>query len=485
MNVNDVWKSILPDGLPPGGREHWLRLPDNSNGTGVVTLDDHDGRRVRAFVVVDDHSVTPHLVVRRMWDAINQVSDGLEGKDGRARALVGVPLPGTGDGGLSGRRGEVIDALLQQHRDDDCPCDIALVLRDRRDFAATQNRRNSSDDWSELSEELSDEADRLGDLAMRRQLSLFLGAGVSKPAGLPDWTELLHILAARADVAGPTEDESHEDAATRIREALGDDYHEVITELLDAPRHAVGHALLASLRVPQMVTTNFDPCLELALDPVLERRYRVLARELAGDSMPWLLKLNGDIKEPASVVLTGPDFKRHHSDSQALQGVVQALLLTSHLLFVGYSMKEESFLKLANEVTRVRQRAQCPELVPTGTAIALAPRTADEPGYEDLFTVSMDASSVTEGARRLEIFLDRLCWKASSSADWAAQYLLDDDYDSGLRPNERALRNALYRFLKDVGSDVRTSPGWSRVADTLKGLGVDNDRLNHPWIERL
>jgi hypothetical protein len=78
------------------------------------------------------------------------------------------------------------------------------------------------------------------------------------------------------------------------------------------------------------------------LDPVLERNYRVLARELAGGSMPWLLKLNGDIKEPKSVVLTGSDFKRHESESQALRGVVQALLLTSHLLFVGYSMKEET-----------------------------------------------------------------------------------------------------------------------------------------------
>jgi hypothetical protein len=39
-------------------------------------------------------------------------------------------------------------------------------------------------------------------------------------------------------------------------------------------RHAVGNAPLAGLRVKQMVTTNFDPCLELALETVLKGEFR-------------------------------------------------------------------------------------------------------------------------------------------------------------------------------------------------------------------
>ena len=327
------------------------------------------------------------------------------------------------------------------------------------------------------------EADRLGDLARRRQLSLFLGAGVSKPAGLPDWDELLRKLAAKAGIVEGAQGESPEEAATRIRIKLGDSYYDVMTALFDVRRHAVGHALLASLRIEQMVTTNFDPCLELALDPVLDRAYRVLARELAGDGMPWLLKLNGDIRRPESIVLTGADFTRHESENQALRGVVQSLLLTSHLLFVGYSMREESFLRLANEVTRVRKQAQSQELEPTGTAISLTPTELDKSGYEDLVTVSMNTSSVAEGARLLEVFLDRLCWKAASSADWAAQYLMDRDYGSGLTDNERALRDALYGFLTNVGTDARTSSGWPRIVDALTALGVDHDRLNDVHAE--
>jgi hypothetical protein len=93
-------------------------------------------------------------------------------------------------------------------------------------------------------------------------------------------------------------------------------------------------------------------------------------------------------------------------------------------------------------------------------------------GYQDLYSVSMGASSFAEGARRLEIFLDRLCWRAASSDERAAQYLLDDDYRSALRPNEHALRDSVYEFLNTVDPVAKTSPGWSRIADTLRGMGA-------------
>ena len=63
-------------------------------------------------------------------------------------ALVGVPLVGTGDGGLADRRGEVIDKLLDKHRaqGSSLDCDVALILYERQDFAAVQARRRP-EDW--------------------------------------------------------------------------------------------------------------------------------------------------------------------------------------------------------------------------------------------------------------------------------------------------------------------------------------------------
>ncbi|MGE2736086.1 SIR2 family protein [Mycolicibacterium vaccae] len=476
MDINSVWSPILPAGLARGDHSRWLRLPGRPNAAGVVDLDDHDGRRVRAFVAVDDDELpTADDVVQRLWNAVSGVSEGLSPRDERARALIGIPLPGVGDGGLSGHRGEVIEKLLEKHRSTDIPHDVALILTSRRNLAAAQNRRCDSD-WQELDSDLRAEADHLGELARQKQLSLFLGAGVSMPAGLPDWDELLRRMAMEAGLAEPSSESKREDVATSLRDALGDRYHNVLCELLDAPRHAVGHALLANLRVPQMVTTNFDPCLELALHPVVDGQYKVLARELANGDQPWLLKLNGDVKAPKSIVLTRDEFDRHEVESQPLRGVVQALMLTSHLLFVGYSMREESFLELAAAVNRIRDQAQCLDRSPTGTAISITRRDNDK-YHPDLRYVSMNTTSLKEGARQLEMFLDRICWKAATGDDWAAQYLLDPDYESGLRENERALRDSLFRFMADVGEDAKTSPGWPLVVETLRALGADRDLL--------
>jgi len=472
MNVNDVWSPILAEDLQQGARSNWLRLPGHPNSAGVVPLPDHDQRRIHAFVTVDDDRLTtPEDVVLRLWKAVEKVSSGLTAKDGRERPLIGVPLPGVGEGGLGGHRGKVIDHLLREHRNADIFPDVALILTSRRNLAAAQVRRTDAD-WPDLDPELRAEADRLGELARRNELSLFLGAGVSLPAGLPSWDKLLRDLAIAGGQPEPSIGSKAEDAATVLRDALGDRYHELLTGMLDAPRHAVGHALLANLRVPQMVTTNFDPCFELALEAVWGLEFRVLARELAGGSLPWLLKLNGDVKKPETIVLTREEFDRHKEEAQPLRAVVQSLMLTSHLLFVGYSMREESFLELAAAVNRIRDQAQCLDRRPVGTAIAITRRDSDDRD-QDIQYLAMNTTSPKEGARQLEIFLDRVCWKAASSDERAAQYLLDADYESGLTRDEQALRKSLVEFMNGVGEDGKRSAGWPVVQRMLRALGAD------------
>ena len=230
-----------------------------------------------------------------------------------------------------------------------------------------------------------------------------------------------------------------------------------MTKLLDSSRHAVGHAPLASLRVKQMVTTNFDPCMELALEPVLDKDFRVQARQLADGRMPWLLKLNGDIRRPESLTLTGEDFERHSVENAALLGVVQSVLLTSHLLFVGFSFRDKSFLELAEAVSRVRGVASDSDGTTVGTALALTQTEADSVGYPELHMIPMLDDGTDEPARKLEIFLDRLGWAAANEGELAAEYLLDNRYASGLSAQECALREILKQVaacLRDLGAEL-------------------------------
>ncbi len=395
--------------------------------------------------------------------------------------LIAVPLVGVGSGGLAHRRGEVIAALLPALRQAADGVDVALVLWNRSDLAAVQAVRDDNADWDGLTTELVAEADRLGALAGHDRLSLFIGAGVSKPVGLPDWRDLLAELGKRANLTiDPTEKDPVR-AATPIVQALGPDYHQTMAELLGGvnPQHAIGHALLAGLQVRQMVTTNFDCCLERALDRSFEGDggYRVLARRLADSSVPWLLKLHGDLAQPGSLVLTEEDYARQREDYEALYGVVQGLMLTSHLLFVGFGLKDQNFLKLGASVTRVRKSAMAsdhPGDAKAGTALALTRDIADK--HQDfaddlrLLPITND-SDVTAAARLLEIFLDRVAWRAAREHNLSAEYLLDDNYASGLNAPDRELASALTAMLETLPVEARGSAGWPRVEATLQSLG--------------
>lgn len=477
--VTPAWRTLLPPGLQRDEGTGWFRLPHTPGADGVVTLPDVNNRKVQAFASIEWAATDPVDVADRLWHAVKTVSSSLSALDGRALPLIGVPLAGTGEGGLAHRRGEVIDKILEKHRDNasSLGCDIALVCLARRDFAAVQARRHPTD-WPRvvLGGPLRRSADHLGTLARAGRLSLFLGSGVSRPVGLPDWNGLLDQLAHAGGIERPSILDP-EDAASVIKSALPlKTYQTALIEALQSELHGIGHALLASLSVSQMVTTNFDPCMELALEGALGTdEFRVLIRQVADGSKPWLLKLNGDIDDPDSIVLTAEDFEHHSAQNQALQGVVQSLLLTSHLLFVGFSFTDKSFLKLAESVTRVLSNARgTSQGEQTNTAIALTPDDLARVDYKDLDILKMSESNadVRAAARLLEIFLDRLCWKAISENDRAAEYLLDDRYLSSLTPEDKELRKAMLSLVDNTSRDVKSkSPGWKRVEAVLYDLG--------------
>lgn len=469
LNVNTAWQPILPRGLPVGDRGDWIRLDGTEDARGVVSQPDSGGRLVRAFVAVH-FETTPRDIVERLWKALVVVAERLAPAHGRVEPLIGIPLVGTGYGGLEGRRGEVIEQLLTRHRRESLRADLALILLERRDFAAVQVQRNPTTDWAQLDESLQGIADDLGHLAGEKQLSLFLGSGVSRPAGLPDWEQLLEGLARDVPMKFPSGD-GLEEAASEIKLRLGDRYPFELRKRLSSHQHAVGHALLAGLRVDQMVTTNFDLCTELALEPLLGGDFRVLARQAANGGMPWLLKLNGDIVHPESLTLTSEEFENHKVESEALRGVVQSLMLTSHLLFVGFSFRDKSFLELAAAVNRVRE-ASSGAGSPIGTALALTEKEADSIHIPGMVLLPMSKERPDEAARTLEIFLDRLAWAASTNRERSAEYLLDPRYWSGLSDADRELWSLL-RTLELANDEVRSSAGWSRVAACLRELGSD------------
>jgi len=495
--VKKYWAGILPKGsLDKANYEGWARFKPGGMGrfTDAVT----DGERwVRLVVTADDDRFAltddddeyedPEKTASWVTDGVvKAIADWstteLPMPTGRVKALIGLPLVGTGAGGLGTQRGVLIHTLIPelQRASRDYNVDIALVLNDERDHAAVQAVRQPAY-WDDFARERPDLADRLGiaddlgDKAARRELSLFLGSGVSVPLGMPNWKALLEI--ARGEKIDDFDPEKAPDIAQNIekdhsRRAL----NQAIQDNLKVSGVAPTHMLLAALSVDQSVTTNYDTAYEDALNSTLgDGKYSVLTGQLALQPHPWLLKYHGCINRPKTIIITRDDYNRLRKDFGALQSIVESLMLTSHLMFVGFSMADADFLDAAARVNAVRDQADKQESHDVATVLALHPQAVMEQAHFKVVSM-LDDPSDKSAARLLEIFLDRISWRATTSGPASSSYLLDPNYRDLFAteaPTEelRSLLDGLAGRL-DANDPISRARGWDKVAHMLQQLGA-------------
>lgn len=400
----------------------------------------------------------------------------------RERPLLAVPLVGSGLGGAEMIAGEVVRGVLDTLWSFvvDHPVDVALVLFTPEAFAATQaeRRRHASDAWGSLPANLIEEADELAALARRRELVLFLGAGVSVGAGLPAWDELLTALAAEADIdhADLFDLRDLKDNLDRARilarrlEADGRHLGDVVCAALSGfTHHSLTHSLLAGLPVSEVATTNYDTLFEQASEAA-GRSTQVIPYRPRRNVERWVLKLHGSLDHPEDIVLTRDDYLRYGAQRQALAGIVQAMLMTRSMLFVGFSLADDNFHRIADEV---RRAMRTDDRSTFGKALLLRePPLFRELWEKDIDCVTMGADlpdeAVANAARRLEIFLDRVLMQSSS----ATRHLLDFTFRSLLTDAESKTKDALRTFVRELErGGVRGSPVWDEVVPFLEGFG--------------
>lgn len=436
------------------------------------------------------------------------LSQRTELRPARARPLVALPLVGTGKGGASDTKGGMIRALLSflyaALGEEGPELDVALVVKDARMFAAAQAYRKqlladgvvpAASVWGELDEDQRVQGARLAQHARQGRLALFLGAGVSQGAGLPGWNSLLAALATRADLDGDDREAFSRldpyDAARIIEHRIGgpDELRRAIASELDQPWYALGHGLLAGLGIREVVTLNYDDLYESALRAI-DSNPAVLPYQPASSSERWVLKMHGCVRHRDEIVLTRRDYLRYSERRAALAGLVQGLLITRHMLFVGFSLSDDNFHRIADDVRKAigLERPADGERIVTaefrgelggdrfGTALLLERNSLLEDLWvQDLEIVSMDAASDTDfhcAARRLDILLDHVGALTSDSA----AYLMDDTYAELLGKDELILRSALLRLTEHIETlDPEAVPAVAAVHGLLHALGDSED----------
>jgi hypothetical protein len=409
----------------------------------------------------------------------------------RARPLLALPIVGIRHGGAGHQAGGVIDALVKELRslaEQGLPAfDAALVAYSAPSFAAAQSiRRRDGVDWPELEAGLLRSGEQVAACALRNQLVLFLGAGVSMAAKAPSWKQLLLDLATEAglaadeledfrglsdlDAATLIERRTHSESGRTPRRTLGDR----IKKRVDLGRPSLLHTLLAALPVRQAVTTNYDRLFELACGGIGER-VSILPYEPDPDARRWLLKLHGCVTRVDDIVLTREDYLRYEQQRAALAGIVQALLITHQLLFVGFSLTDDNFHRIADAVRRalVPYRKEPRSTWNFGTALTLDRRPLHQALWGgDLSWVSMEQGDggkteerERELARKHEIFMDYVLAQATT----ASSHLLKAGFEGMLDDGQKELRARLLELARICPKDGDAA--WEKVKGLLAELG--------------
>jgi hypothetical protein len=407
---------------------------------------------------------------------------------------LAVHVVGSGEGGGRHRKGELVAGLVEtlQQLAAENEVDIVLVASDEKKYAAAQRARRRvvndtrlEDIWQfdeKTDPSLPARAQKLAQHAIDRQLVLFIGSGVSAGAGLPTWEQLIGRMAKKANIPDDVADrilkKDLRDQATILERRWDPATNtnlkaSVAEELNNSTLYALAHGLLASLPSKEAITTNFDTLFEEASSGGT-RQLAVLPDSPLDTDGRWLLKLHGSVGEPKNIVLTRSDFLEMPRRYGALMGLVQGLLMMRHLMFVGYSLKDEDFHELVHEVRTARGKNAA--AIIRGTVLTLKDDdlerelwaddldiipmvTKKQPGHVNAQTNNDTTNDdILKAARQLELFLDLVAYLSTTSA----AFFLDEDYNS-LSDDEPELRDALRKLV-----DMTENAGADSVAHKVR-----------------
>ena len=389
-----------------------------------------------------------------------------------SRPKVALNVLGSGKGGFRTQRGELLDGLIRglvsvAHDED---VDVILVCFGHVMYSAAQSARKELTEkneefnqvqWAGLSPELKTKGLRLAEMAKAGKLVVFFGAGVSIGAGLPDWKGLLDSLADGIveDGAETLRGLDSRDAMTVIRhyaekQNKSAELEERMQALLAGVRsgsanpalssYGYEHALLASLPTNEYITTNFDSLFEAACDH-RQPKLSVIpqsASEIRPGSQ-WLLKLHGTVG--SDLVLSRSDYIGAAATHVALRGIVQALLMTRHMAFIGYGLAEDEFHQLMHEVRNVRSAAPGEHIGTVLVGSGIPHFNAIWPEMDMVETAETSDEDPSDQFRRLWMLVDWIGMNASSDAS----YIIDETFGY-LRGQHEEEFAALVEQLRDL-----------------------------------
>jgi SIR2-like domain len=197
-----------------------------------------------------------------------------------------------------------------------------------------------------------------------RRVILFVGAGLSRPLGLPSWGELIEHMAKELDfdpalLVGPNADYMQVAEFYKLKKgSIGD-----LRSWMDKSWNVSDEILLASkvhrqivdLGFPLIYTTNYDNNLERAFclrGQTVSKIASVIDIADAKPSHTQVVKFHGDFSDDNSLVVTESDYFERLEFESPLDLKLRSDVLGRTILFVGYSLKDLNLRLLLYKLKR-------------------------------------------------------------------------------------------------------------------------------------
>ena len=285
---------------------------------------------------------------------------GVTARNARERPLIAMPFVGIGAGGAGDIKGDVLLSILDAAASavgGAASNDVTLVTLHQRHLQAPKRRADSSrlksgaSWWLELDDERRRLAQRLCAAGEDAAAGALLARASVAARDCPAGTKLPRRLVG--DDAKLQSPEFREldvlDQARLIRKHLGDRTYRQRMQSIFGQRERRRPSAAAGL--PRYSDEIYDDPLRGRVADWSTSRSSCSRGSTSVGASRWLLKLHGTITDPESLVLSRDDDPALPPRGQrTLGGVVQAMLLTRHMLFVGFSLTDDHFHRIVHDV---------------------------------------------------------------------------------------------------------------------------------------
>ena len=230
---------------------------------------------------------------------------------------------------------------------------------------------------------------------------------------------------------------------------------------------ALTHALVASLPCEAAITTNYDTLFEAACAAGQPNDQPIILPYDSTKGGRFLLKLHGCATHPDDIVLTRSDYLHYSKTREALGSILQSVLIRHHVLFIGFSLSDENYIRLQDAVQQVSATAG------SGTALFLFSNAFEADLNETLNVHAMvpplkpgekEGPHAPAAARKLEVFLDYLSMMSTTTTN----FLLDPAFESLISPEEAELARMLRTMLRETPQPVQRTLAFARLREFIE-----------------